>query len=184
MSANHLTALALLSVILMAAVHGDVRNHRIPNALIVFGLCAALALQGLTGGLHGFLLGFKGAIVGLLCFAPFFLLRGMGGGDVKLLATVGAFLGPQGALIAALLSLVVGGFVAISYVVWRAIRALGGTSMLSGRSASYAATLGAIQDARHQRLAFAIPIALGSLAAGLQLSGYQAPASWSLRWLS
>jgi len=42
----------MLSVILMAAVHGDLRNHRIPNALIIFGLCTAIALQGLTGGLH------------------------------------------------------------------------------------------------------------------------------------
>ena len=106
---HNLVVLALLCAILAVAVYGDVRSHRISNTLSLLGLITGLALQLLGSGLHGLTSGLLGAGVGLACFAPFYLLRAMGAGDVKLLAAVGAFLGPQGALYAALFSLLAGG---------------------------------------------------------------------------
>jgi prepilin peptidase CpaA len=47
--------------------------------------------------------------VGTLLFLPFFLLRGMGGGDVKLLAGIGAWLGPADTLWLAAYSALAGG---------------------------------------------------------------------------
>jgi len=102
---HKLIVLALLCAILAIAVYSDVRSHRISNTLSLLGLMAGLGLQYLGSGLQGVTSGFLGAGVGLACFAPFYLLRSMGAGDVKLLAAVGAFLGPQGAFYAALLSL-------------------------------------------------------------------------------
>jgi prepilin peptidase CpaA len=85
---------ALLALILLAGV-SDLRTRRIPNALTVTALGIALALRGATGveplagGLAGALLAFATAV-------PFVMLGGMGGGDAKMLAAVGAFIGPAG----------------------------------------------------------------------------------------
>jgi prepilin peptidase CpaA len=148
------------------------------------GLIAGLALHAKADGLHGLLSGLAGATVGLLCFAPFYLLRGMGGGDVKLLAAVGAFLGPQGALLAALFSLVAGGFAAIAYVLWQALRASADALMRNGPAAMCASAWAATHIARRDRLAFALPIAFGSIAASWQQGGLAIVASWLQGWLS
>lgn len=50
-----------------------------------------------------------GAVVGLLLFLPLYLLRGMAAGDVKLLAMVGAWIGPLLVFEAALATCLIGG---------------------------------------------------------------------------
>jgi prepilin peptidase CpaA len=72
----------------------DIRTNRIPNYLTLgcalAGLGYQLGFYGLTGladGLLGMLLGFGLLIV-------FYLLGGMGAGDVKALAALGTWLGP------------------------------------------------------------------------------------------
>jgi len=83
---------ALLVLFVCTAAWWDATADRIPNPLTVGGLAVALVLRALLGfdhvlqGLGGFGLAFVVA-VGL------YALRAIGGGDVKLLAAVGAFLG-------------------------------------------------------------------------------------------
>jgi len=184
MSAPETAAPLTLLAMLVIASQSDLRQHRIPNVVSLAGLIAGLALHALADGLHGMLSGLAGAAVGLLCFAPFYLLRGMGGGDVKLLAAAGGFLGPQGALLAALFSLLAGGFTAIAYVMWQALRASADALMRNDAAAMCASAWAASHIARRDRLAFALPITLGSIAACWQQNGFAAVASWSLGWLS
>src|SRR5882724_11087782 len=181
---HNLVLLAFLCSILAVAVYGDVRRHRISNTLSLIGLMAGLGLQCLGSGLHGVTSGLLGAGVGLACFAPFYLLRAMGGGDVKLLAAVGAFLGPQGAVLAALFSLLAGGFAAIGYVLWQAARASVIAWVREGVTAVSVSAFVAAHRARRDRLAFALPIALGSIAAAFQQGEFANMVSWPLRWLS
>jgi prepilin peptidase CpaA len=155
----------LLATMLAVAVYTDVRRHRIPNELSLIGLCVGLILQVMTGGLPGFVSGFLGCLAGFACFIPLYALRGMGAGDVKLLAAVGSFLGPLGAAYAAMASLVAGGVAAIGYVAWRAVRAGVNSWAHEGSSAVWASTFVAVRLARRDRLPFALPIAAGSLAA-------------------
>lgn len=155
-----MSPLALL-VALAAAVITDLRRHRIPNALVLTVVVAALVLQTLAGGWQGLGAGLLGAATGLACFMPFYVLRGMGAGDVKLLAAVGAFLGAKGALFAALAALIAGGVGAILYVGWRAAQgALNATSREGLTTLVPAAWIGA-QSACHDRLPYAVPIAIG-----------------------
>ena len=98
----------LLLVILITAVSIDLWRHRIPNVLSLGAIVLGFGLQAWALGVDGLLIGLGGLGIGLLIFLPFYLLGGMGAGDVKLMAAVGTFLGPTDTLLAAGLSLVVG----------------------------------------------------------------------------
>ena len=107
----------LLVMILIAASFIDIRSHRIPNWLtypaVMFGIGAHTLLQGLDGLFFsgsGMLLGFGLLIV-------FYLVGGMGAGDVKLMAAVGAFLGPKGVFAAFIFTALAGGIYAVALLI-------------------------------------------------------------------
>jgi prepilin peptidase CpaA len=91
----------------------DVRTRRIPNVLTLGGAAGALGYHMSAAGVAGVGWALGGWIVGLLMFLPLFALRGIGGGDVKLLAALGAWLGPGTAVWLALFSAVAGGPLAL-----------------------------------------------------------------------
>ncbi|CAG9172042.1 A24 family peptidase [Cupriavidus pinatubonensis] len=72
----------------------DLDRRRIPNWLTLGSWIAALPMQVAIHGIAaGSLAWLYGWIAGLIIFLPFYLLRGMAAGDVKLMAAVGAWLG-------------------------------------------------------------------------------------------
>ena len=71
----------------------DLRTSRIPNLLTFSAAAAGLAWHAF-GGWAPLASALGGLALGLLLFLPIYLLRGMGAGDVKLLAALGAWLGP------------------------------------------------------------------------------------------
>lgn len=77
-----------------------------------------MALWGWHGGMPGVASSLLGLVVGGGLFLPFYLARGMGAGDVKLMAAVGAFLGPYHIIAAAITVALVGGVIAA----WAAFR--------------------------------------------------------------
>ena len=97
----------------------DATTRRIPNAL-TFGAsgrrrgvrCSHGRRQGLGWSVAGW-------IVGLLVFLPLFALRAMGGGDVKLLAAFGAWLGPALVCWVAVYGAIAGGLLALLLVLRR-----------------------------------------------------------------
>lgn len=117
----------LLLGLLLRAVWTDVHSRRISNGLVLVGLLAAFALQGLAtpgaglfaqpfGGL-GLLTAAGGMLTGLGLLLPMYALGAMGAGDVKLLAMIGAFLGPQDIVGAMLASAVIGGVLALAVAI-------------------------------------------------------------------
>src|SRR4026208_556827 len=85
----------VLVVLVLAAAWSDFRTRRIPNVLTVAGAVSGLALHVWYSGLPGAVTSMEGLLVGLGLFIVFFFAGGMGAGDVKLLAAIGALLGPQ-----------------------------------------------------------------------------------------
>lgn len=103
-------AWAVFSAGVGAAALWDVRQRRVPNQLNL-GLAAAGVLVGLA---HGGLVGsVAGIVVGLLLLVAPFARGWLGAGDVKLLAAVGAWLGPERTVYCALAAAVVGGVLAL-----------------------------------------------------------------------
>ena len=86
--------LSLLFALWSAALAAsDLWSRRLPNALVLGGAAAALALRGAAAGWSGVFDGLEGgAICAALLLLPF-LLRAAGGGDVKMLFATGCFFG-------------------------------------------------------------------------------------------
>jgi prepilin peptidase CpaA len=109
------TALAVC----LAAAAVDLRSRRIPNVLTLGALAAGFVLQGALAGPAGLVHAFAGALAAGLPALAVFALRGMGGGDVKLLAACGALLGPAAALQLLLATAVAGGVLAAAAIAAR-----------------------------------------------------------------
>lgn len=100
---------ALWGIILLLAVIEDLRRRRIPNFLTFSGVALGIVLSGFEAGWAGVWSGVAGTLTGAgLLFLPF-ALGGMGAGDVKLMAAVGAFGGPAFAFRAFLAAALLGG---------------------------------------------------------------------------
>jgi leader peptidase (prepilin peptidase)/N-methyltransferase len=105
---------ALFGTLLLGIALTDARDYIIPNEFTWGGLALGLVLSA-AGGLHAVLLALLGAAVG---FAILWLVglvgklvfkeEAMGGGDIKMMAMVGAFLGWQGVLLTIFLGALAG----------------------------------------------------------------------------
>lgn len=104
--------------LLLIATWIDLKNHRIPNWLSFGTAGLGLAVSGGFLGWPGLLTSLQGLGVGLGFFIPFYLMRGMGAGDVKMMAATGACLGPSLALIAAAATQIMGGIIGLGYLIW------------------------------------------------------------------
>ncbi len=129
-----LAKVLLLGFLAIAALT-DVRRHKIYNWTTYPGMLAALGLNGLgslavatdvvaSGTLQPWgWIGISSSVLGLLiCGAVLvvcFVLFRVGGGDVKLIAMVGACLGPERGIEALLWTFVLGGCMGLIVLVWR-----------------------------------------------------------------
>ncbi len=99
---------ALPVLLTLAAVY-DHRQRRIPNALSLVGMGAGLLVGLYFGGITGLSHSFLGLLAGGGIFLPFYMIRAMGAGDVKLMAAAGSFLGPWHTLLASIAVALLGG---------------------------------------------------------------------------
>jgi leader peptidase (prepilin peptidase)/N-methyltransferase len=121
----HALSGALLFTILLGIALTDFRNYIIPDEFTLGGLGIGLLLA-LAAGLHPLLMALLGAAVG---FGTLWVVgwlgtvvakkEAMGGGDIKMMAMVGAFCGWSGVLRAFFLGAVIAVFVFIPILLFR-----------------------------------------------------------------
>lgn len=114
----------MLIALLIAAAWSDYGTGRIPNPLVFGGALVGLAYAALVPPIRStpveaLLMAAAGLGCGLLALLPFYLLRAMGAGDVKLMAMTGAFLGFPDALAAVVASFLAGGALSLAYLASR-----------------------------------------------------------------
>ena len=93
----------------------DLQHHRIPNWLTYPGIILGFGLRGVLFGWKGLLSALFGCLLAGGIMLVFYVVRAMGAGDVKLMAAIGAAVGPRevGAILIA--TGIFGGILAIVY---------------------------------------------------------------------
>jgi prepilin peptidase CpaA len=165
-----------VSVVLVVAAVIDGKQLRVPNwitfPLVISGWIYSAAAgyfsgDGLFAGLGWSLFG---TAVGLALLLPAYAIGGMGAGDVKLLAGVGAWLHGETTFYAFCLSAVVGGVLAIGMAAWR--RSLGKHTLqartilneiVTIRDPKVLAAIAAERKSSMLLLPYGIPIAIGAI---------------------
>jgi prepilin peptidase CpaA len=111
----------LIGAALVASLGGvsDLRSARIPNWLTYSGVLAALLLRFGVMGWSGLKSGAAGMLVAGVIFFVLFVVGAMGGGDVKLMASVGAWAGSGHVIAVLLAAALAGGALAIFYMLFR-----------------------------------------------------------------
>ncbi len=118
-----MTAQVWIALVLgLAATINDLKSREIADWIPLTALASGIAWQAGLYGWMGAAYAVGGAVVGFVVFLLFYLLGGMGGGDVKLMAGFGALLGSWRPLEAALWTAGVGGIFAIGAIAWRTWR--------------------------------------------------------------
>ena len=100
--------------IAVVAAMVDLRSRRIPNVLTFGAAAAARIVAGMMSGPSALAMSGGGWLLGLALWLPIYALGGMGAGDVKLLAALGAWLGPAAVLYVALYAAVAGGLLGVA----------------------------------------------------------------------
>ena len=107
-----------VSLLLLSAGYSDIRVRRVPNVLIGIGLAVCFVILWRSHSADSFIFALQGLLAALAFTLPLYLIRGLGAGDVKLLAVIGAYLGWPLIGKVMLMSLWLGGFYGLGVLIW------------------------------------------------------------------
>lgn len=167
----------LVSVVLVVAAVIDARELRVPNwltfPLIISGWAFSAVCHswfGYTSPWEGFVWSLVGTGVGLALLLPAYAIGGMGAGDVKLLAGVGAWMHGTHTFYAFCISAVVGAVIAVGMIAWQKKLKKHFSQMwmivgevLTIRNPSELAAIAADRKSSMLLLPYGIPIAIGTI---------------------
>ncbi|MBA3315058.1 MAG: A24 family peptidase [Planctomycetota bacterium] len=160
----------LVATLLVWAAWIDGRELRVPNWLTFPMVLAGLMYNFAAGGFGGLGFALLGMVVGLLCLMPLYAVGGMGAGDVKLMAGLGAWLGWQVTAYSFVATVVVGAVMAVAMVVYRraAVKHYANALMilrewLTIRDPRALSQIAAARKPTMLLLPYGIPICIGSI---------------------
>lgn len=102
-------------IVLAVATFTDLRSRRIPNWLVLPFLLAGLTVSTSLYGWSGLRQSLAGIGLGVAIFGLLYALGGMGMGDLKLCAAIGAWIGPGQLILALVLTAIAGGLMALCW---------------------------------------------------------------------
>ncbi len=161
----------LVTIVLVVAAVIDGYKLKVPNwitfPMILSGWAVNLAMHGWAG------LGWSllGTVVGLALLLPAYAIGGMGAGDVKLLAGVGAWVQAEVTFYAFCWSAIIGGVIAIAMVLvrggWRKHKEqflIIATEIVSIGDPNELSAIAARRKSSMLLLPYGIPLAIGTIA--------------------
>lgn len=118
---SELFILTLIVLLPMAGLIGyyDVYYRRIPNWAVMGALVSGLVIQTSQGGLKGLILAVAGCVFAFALMFVIYLFGGMGAGDVKLFAAIGALIGAGLVLPTFVAVVITGGVLALVMTLWK-----------------------------------------------------------------
>jgi prepilin peptidase CpaA len=106
-----------VSLAIVAAAY-DIRTRRIPNTLTYGGIVSGVVLRTLMEGWHGMGQALLGGVMAGGAFLLFFLVKGLGAGDVKLMAAIGSWVGFAQSVVVLIATAMAGGVLAVGYMIY------------------------------------------------------------------
>ena len=155
------STLTLVTLVVVAiAVVTDLRRRRIPNLLTFPAMAVGLLTNGLLDGPSGLGWSALGFLLGVALFLIPVAMGGMGAGDLKLLAALGAIGGPGFVFWCAVYASIVGGVYAVATLLAKRqlVPVVGGAVLALYTQQMPRAT-------SNIRLPYAVPIAIGAVTA-------------------
>jgi prepilin peptidase CpaA len=104
-------------VAVLVAAAWDVRYRRIPNWVVFPLLVGGIVISTAAQGWHGLEQSALGILLAAVAVGVFYCLGGMGMGDVKLCAAIGAWIGPAQLGLALVMTGFAGGVMALGWAV-------------------------------------------------------------------
>jgi prepilin peptidase CpaA len=92
----------------------DLKRFRVPNRLTISVGLLGISFYAILFGWTGFVFSATGWITGFLLLITFFLIGVMGAGDIKLLAAVGAWVGPANSMRVCLIACLAAGVYSVA----------------------------------------------------------------------
>lgn len=102
-------------IVLAVATFTDLRSRRIPNWLVFPFMLAGICVSGWIHGWSGIAKSLSGLVLGALLLGILYWIGGMGMGDLKLCAAIGAWIGPMQLLLALVVTSMAGGIMALCW---------------------------------------------------------------------
>lgn len=165
-SYTHLAWGAVFTLLLALGCVWDLRTRKIPNELVAVllgtGLLFALYSPNAVRALG---LSVAGTAVGFGIWIAFYIAGAIGAGDVKFFAAAGSWLGPGATWRAALIAALVGGVLAIAFLVIE--KRLGNVLRRMALAASSGSLVGLPErtrdtSTRHRPLPYGVALAIGA----------------------
>jgi prepilin peptidase CpaA len=160
----------IVAVILIWAAWIDGKQLRVPNWITFPMVLSGLIINTVLAGWGGLGMGLLGMVTGLMCLLPLYAVGGMGAGDVKLMAGMGAWLGWEVTLYAFCASAIVGAVLAVLMVARKRAFEKHAVNFLvilnewmTIRDPSKLSEIAAERKPRMMLLPYGIPICIGSI---------------------
>jgi len=166
----------VLAILLLAlCAYWDLRYRKIPNWATLPAIVLGLGMNAMQHGWGGIKASGLGLLVGFGALLVLFLLSWMGGGDVKLMAAVGALKGFPFVLSALFYSLVVGVVIGVVMLIWKrkTLKTFKNLFMVVGSRVTKLVPKQDIDRQEAQKIPFGVAIIIGTLWA--MIMGY----AWS-----
>ena len=152
-------------LLLVVCAGWDVRYRKIPNWATLPGIVLGLGLNIGFRGWTGLKASGLGLLIGFVVLLVLFVIGWMGGGDVKLMAAVGALMGYPFVVSALFYSLLVGIVIGVALLIWnrKTLRTFKNLFYVIGSRVNPAVPKRDLNPEETQKIPFGLAIVLGTV---------------------